>query len=343
MDAYQASVRGTMSGSTKPPTGLTSRLALLLACSLSLCGCVASLPEVRLRADSSEAAPAIPSFEDRFDRVDHIIAPVMINGRGPYRFMIDTGANRTVLAESLVQRLGLGFDGENPVSLQGVIGNITVTTAHVDTLRSGAMHMENAFLPVMTGPVLQGLDGILGMDGFEGTRMSANFVRNQLTISQSRGRLAAPKYSIVPVRFISKRVLIVDALIAGVRVKAVIDTGGSRTLGNPALLAALNLSPAEQQLARPTHVVDATEALQRGRKQRVPFVHVGGITIANLEVAFAGFRVFETWGLKDQPALLIGMDVLGSLAELNIDYRLGVLEMLPRPYKMVAAKARPVL
>jgi len=225
--------------------------------------------------------------------------------------------------------------------LQGVIGNITVTTAHVDTLRSGAMHMENAFLPVMTGPVLQGLDGILGMDGFEGTRMSANFVRNELTISQSRGRLAAPKYSIVPVRFISQRVLVVDALIAGVRVKAVIDTGGSRTLGNPALLAALNPFSPEQQMARPTHVVDATEALQRGRKEHVPFVHVGGITITNLDVTFAGFRVFETWGLDDQPALLIGMDVLGSLAELNIDYQLGLLEMLPRPYRPVAYKARP--
>jgi len=321
MDPYQASVRGTMSGSRKPATEQTLRLAFLFACSLSLCGCVASLPEARLRADSGEAEPVIRSFEDRFDRVDHIIAPVMINGRGPFRFMIDTGANRTVLAESLVQRLGLGFDGENPVSLQGVIGNITVTTAHIDTLSSGAIHMENAFLPVMTGPVLQGLDGILGMDGFEGTRMSANFARSQLTISQSRGRLAAPKYSIVPVRFLSHRLLVADALIA----------------------AALNLTQAEQQLARPTHVVDATEALQRGRKQRVPFVHVGGITIANLEVTFAGFRVFETWGLNDQPALLIGMDVLGSLAELNIDYRLGVLEMLPRPYKMVAAKAHPVL
>jgi predicted aspartyl protease len=343
MDPYQASVRDTMSGSTKPATERALRLGLLLGWSLSLCGCVASVPEARLRIDSGEAEPVIRSFQDRFDPVDHIIAPVMINGHGPYRFMIDTGANRTVLAQSLVQRLGLAFDGENPVSLQGVIGNITVTTAHVDTLRSGAMHMENAFLPVMTGPVLQGLDGILGMDGFEGTRMSANFVRNELTISQSRGRLAAPKYSIVPVRFISQRVLVVDALIAGVRVKAVIDTGGSRTLGNPALLAALNLTQAEQQLARPTHVVDATEALQRGRRQRVPFVHVGGITIANLEVAFAGFRVFDTWGLNDQPALLIGMDVLGSLAELNIDYRLGLLEMLPRPYKMVAAKAPPDL
>jgi predicted aspartyl protease len=336
-------VQGTMSGTRLWGSALSYGVAGWLAATSLLCGCAASLPEARLRADSSAPEPAIRSFEERFDRVDHIVAPVMINGRGPFHFMIDTGANRTVLAQSLVQRLGLGFDGENPVSLQGVIGNITVATAHVNTLRSGAIHMENAFLPVMTGPVLQGLDGILGMDGFEGTRMSANFVRNQITISQSRGRLGAPKYSIVPVRFLSQRVLVADALIAGVRVKAVIDTGGSRTLGNPALLAALNLSQAAQQLARPTHVVDATEALQRGRKQHVPFVHVGGITIANLEVTFANFRVFETWGLNDQPALLIGMDVLGSLAELNIDYRLGVLEMLPRPYKMVAVKARPAL
>ena len=265
----------------------------------------------------------------------------MINGHGPFRFMLDTGANRTVLAESVVQRLGLAFDGDNPVLLQGVIGNITVPTAHIDTLSCGALRIKNANLPVMTGPVLEGLDGILGMEGFADTRMSANFVRNQITISPSTGHLAAPRYSIVPVRFLSQRLLVADAMIAGVRVKAVIDTGGSRTLGNPALLAALNPFSPEQQMARPTHVVDATEALQRGRKEHVPFVHVGGITITNLDVTFAGFRVFETWGLDDQPALLIGMDVLGSLAELNIDYQLGLLEMLPRPYRPVAYKARP--
>src|ERR1700722_10633910 len=139
MGSYQASVRGTMSGSTKPATERTARVASLLACGVLLCGCAASAPQARLGADPSAAAPQIHSFAERFNRVDHIVALVMINGHGPFRFMLDTGANRTVLAEYVVQRLGLAFDGDNQVLLQGGIVNITVPTAHIDTLSCEAL------------------------------------------------------------------------------------------------------------------------------------------------------------------------------------------------------------
>src|SRR5690606_10951551 len=41
------------------------------------------------------------------DRVGRVVAPVMVNGRGPYRFIIDTGANRSAVARHLAEELGL--------------------------------------------------------------------------------------------------------------------------------------------------------------------------------------------------------------------------------------------
>jgi len=39
--------------------------------------------------------------------------------------------------------------------------------------------------------------------------------------------------------------------------------------------------------------------------------------------------VFKSWGLQGKPALLLGMDVLGSLAYFSIDYDRAELQMLP--------------
>ncbi len=61
----------------------------------------------------------------------------------------------------------------------------------------------------------------------------------------------------------------------------------------------------------------------------MPEVHLGAVTLDNLAANCGDFNVFRTWGLEYQPALLIGMDVLGTLNELTIDYRLNELQLLP--------------
>ncbi len=51
------------------------------------------------------------------------------------------------------------------------------------------------------------------------------------------------------------------------------------------------------------------------------------MTLTNLEVIFADFHVFKLWGLDQEPALLIGMDMLGVLERLVIDYRRNEVSM----------------
>ena len=41
------------------------------------------------------------------DAAEHMTIPVMINGRGPFRFVVDTGADRSVLADDVAVSLGL--------------------------------------------------------------------------------------------------------------------------------------------------------------------------------------------------------------------------------------------
>lgn len=264
------------------------------------------------------------------DRIGRIIAAVTINGQGPFRFMLDTGASRTALAASTPVRLGLTAQLQAPILVVGISGTAVVASVHIDSLESGDMHFHDLDLPVLSGPVFDGIDGILGMDGFAGMKVSANFAKDRFAISQSRGRGAAYGYSVVPVKIISEHLLMAEGTVGGVRVKAIIDTGSSHTLGNPALLAALTHSHYGGPKQFETAVTDATQASQLGEVARVPKVHLGAATIDGLAVTFGDFNVFNAWGLEDRPALLVGMDVLGTLDDLAIDYRRNELQVLPR-------------
>jgi hypothetical protein len=61
--------------------------------------------------------------------------------------------------------------------------------------------------------------------------------------------------------------------------------------------------------------------------QEIRQARIGDLTLSNMDVIFADFHVFRLWGLDKEPALLIGMDMLGVLERLVIDYRRNEVSM----------------
>jgi predicted aspartyl protease len=276
--------------------------------------------------------PTTPSYAiaTRPGRIGMIVASVMINGNGPFRFLLDTGANRTVLASSTVAKLELESSPDDRVLVRGISGLTAVPLVHVASVASGTLQIHDLSAPVMSGPVFEGIDGILGVDGLADMRLTADFVRDRVIISASSG--ASPSaLNALHGRFVSQRLLLVQGSINGISTAAVIDTGTTRTLGNAALLAAL----AHAYPAAPASVkdggVDVTDTAQPGTERRIPTLQFGTADINNLHVIFGDYGVFKAWGLQDKPALLLGMDVLGSLAYFSIDYHRAELEVVPWP------------
>ncbi len=113
-----------------------------------------------------------------------------------------------------------------------------------------------------------------------------------------------------------------DAFLGGLPVQAVIDTGGQATLGNEALRIALaERRRRQQKVAMPDHVTGATLDVQIGSRVATPSLALGEIMVRNAAMTFADFAIFEHWKMTEEPAMLIGMDVLGLLDTLIIDYR----------------------
>jgi hypothetical protein len=68
-------------------------------------------------------------------------------------------------------------------------------------------------------------------------------------------------------------------------------------------------------------------AIQDGQLIPMPAIEFGSVQIVTGGVTFADMDIFKEWKLTHEPAIVIGMDALGMLDTLVIDYRRHLLEM----------------
>ncbi len=292
-------------------------------------------PNIGLRAPGGAGDDLLGSLNDpeplfaaptRLDRIGRVMTQVMVNGKGPFRFVIDTGASRSTLAPHLAKSLGLTQSGRN-VMLNGVTGAAEVSTVPVDSIEIGELKFENQNLPVIFTSIMGNADGILGVAGFADQRIDVDFKKDRVTVLTSNGK--RPHYSMVTARAVRNEngLMIVDVRVGRrIKAKAVIDTGAERTLGNLALQTAMNKG---HKMGQPVAAVvhGATPDIADGEVQEIKEARIGDMTLTNLDCIFADFHVFKLWGLDQEPAMLIGMDMLGVLDRLVIDYRRNEVSM----------------
>jgi predicted aspartyl protease len=256
----------------------------------------------------------------RWDRIGRIAAPVMINGQGPFRMILDTGANQSVITTHVAEALGLPLSPESMLMLHGVTGSIPVHAVRLQSLQTGDLVQSDIKVAVLRS-VMGGADGILGVQGFEGLRVTVEFRKDRITIAHSRGERARMNEGTIPASLHFGRLLVVDGRVGSIRVKAVIDTGAETTLGNVALRDALLKRRRQKEGPDDASIVGLNDAVQTGRYLRTPVIRLGDADIDNVPIIYGDIHVFKMWDLQEQPALLVGMDILGSLERLVIDYR----------------------
>ncbi len=261
---------------------------------------------------------AAPTWADRAGR---ILATVEVNGQGPFRFILDTGANWSALSPELVELLQLPLAEGVTLEVQGVTGAATLPAVRVESLRAGKILLPPGSFPVLPGDVLGRADGILGISGLQGARIFVDFANDNVVIEPSTGRRPVRGYLRVPVKIAHGGLLQARGRVGRINVKVIIDTGAERTLGNLPLLQELQRrrNPADET---DTNVLGATSTVSSDGKSLVaPKITIGDAELSDLIVTFGDLHAFKVWGLATEPAILVGMDLLGLLQELIIDYR----------------------
>jgi predicted aspartyl protease len=285
------------------------RLQMLAASALALLG--ASEPQAA-PPETTETFALEPTASDR------MTVPISIGGRGPFRFIVDTGSERTVVSRELAGRLGLAPGV--PVRVHSMTEVSRIETAVVPRLRVGRRTVPRIEAPLL-GQHAIGADGLLGVDSLASQRVDLDFRTNEMTVTRSGRREQSWPDGVIVVTARSRfgHLILVDAAFDGERVWVILDTGAEVSIANEALRRRLARRGRLGETA-PLEVMSVTggrRMIDYGVARRV---RIGTAEIANLPVGFADVDPFRKLGLLDRPAILLGMDALRLFERVSLDF-----------------------
>jgi predicted aspartyl protease len=248
-----------------------------------------------------------------------MLAPVAINGQGPFQFLMDTGANTSCVSRDLAQRLMLAAAA--PARVHTVVGVRERPGVFIDHLQVG--DRSRKAVRAATLPLDTGLDGVLGVDWLAGQRLVLSFKDRSISIAKSRVDYPATNSVVVPARRRLGQLTIVDADMNGLRINAMLDSGSQMTICNEPMrrmIAAENSRTGIHDKAIPIAMETLAGEPFSGVLLYAPFLRLGGLRLGNVPVVFADMHVFDLWGLKDKPAIVLGMDLLTQFDTVSLDF-----------------------
>lgn len=242
---------------------------------------------------------------------------VHVNGQGPYNFVVDSGADTSVIGQRIARTLQL--PAGTPVMLHGMTESAQVDRVLVDELKLGASTVTNLELPVLLERDLGG-DGMIGIDALVEQRLMMDFEKKTIKVEDARQPPPRSDGDIVVVARLRRGQLILTHVKANGRpIEAVIDTGSMITIGNLALRdRLLRREPDKFYTIGVTGVTGAKVNLQLAR---VAELKLGSIVLRNVPIAFADVPPFAVFGLQKQPSLLLGTDILEAFRRVSLDFK----------------------
>lgn len=242
---------------------------------------------------------------------------VRVNGRGPYQFIVDSGADTSVVGLRIARELQLPLG--RPVILNNMTDRNIVDRVKVDQLTVGSSTIRYLELPALREQDLGGA-GMLGIDALAGQRLMMDFEKRLIKIEDAtKPPKPLPGEIIVTGRLKRGQLILTQVSAAGLSLDAVIDTGSQVTIGNLALRdKLLRRHRGKVQTVTATGVTGKTMDLQFAH---IAELRLGRVTLQNVPMAFADVPPFEVFGLSDRPALLLGTDLLETFRRVSLDFR----------------------
>lgn len=267
------------------------------------------------------------------NQMTRLAVPVSVNGQGPFHFVVDTGANRTAIAEDLAAELEL--PDAPPVIVHGVTSAQMTPTARIHTLNIGGSRFRNLNAPLFPRSRM-GADGLLGVDVLGDFRLTLDLANGRLEMRRSaEGILVGSAAGSRLIRHAGAirgrqrfgQLTVVQVRVDEVQVIAFVDTGSQYTIGNQALFQAIGARrPGLRERALSVPIVGVTGQIGSGEIAVTRTLRLGMSLLLDTPVIFADLHAFEVWALSERPALLLGADVIGRLSHVTLDFGLSEME-----------------
>lgn len=274
-------------------------------------------PPATARPDAPVAVPVNATIVTRTDSAMRMTVPVTIGGKGPYQFVVDTGADRTVVSRQLSAELSLAAGAS--VTMHSMTGVAPQNTVVVPTLTIAGQTTNDINAPALDERWL-GANGLLGIDTLKKRRIVMDFAKRRLSILASGEREEYdPDTIVVTAKSRFGQLVLVDADVDGTPITVIIDSGAESTIGNTALRNLLGKRQRNMSFYK-TQLFDVTGAQMPAEVAAVGKIRIAGLTLQNAIISFADAHPFKRYGLVKKPAMLLGMDTLRAFRRVSVDF-----------------------
>lgn len=297
----------------------TRRMFLAAAPALALAGNAygqQAITGMLLKQDDDPAPEAVMPLDAYTDMFGRPTAKVRLNGKGPFRFLVDTGSTTTVLAARLTGLVAAPLAGTATVN--GTTGTAEMPMAMVATLETGVVTKTNVRVAIIPDRGLAREDGILGADVFAGRRLNFDIRNKTVTVDSSRRQSRTAPVANLRVR--NGLLAEIDGRIGAIPVKLMLDTGAQHCIGNLPLQRALERGYPRQRRVEQVKIVGVTGHEVIGDFFELPKVDFRKFAVKDAGAVMADAPIFQVWNLDKDPALIVGVNLLARLAGFSIDY-----------------------
>lgn len=243
-------------------------------------------------------------------------AKVMLNGKGPFSFMVDTGSTTTVLANRHLATLDAPILGK--VIVAGTTGVSETPVARIDLIEAGAVKKEDLRVAVLPDEDMSRIDGILGADVFAGKQLVFDILAKSVKIESSRRTTIAATRSNMRVR--NGLLAEIDGKVGSVNAKLMLDTGAQNCIANPMLSEALQRAHPRLERRDDVRVFGVTGHVLTGQYIALPKVELRAFSVKDATAIAVDAPIFNLWGLNSEPAMIVGVNLLSRLRSFSIDY-----------------------
>jgi hypothetical protein len=242
---------------------------------------------------------------------------VQVNGRGPYKFIVDSGADTSAVGLRIAHDLQLPLG--TPAILNGMTSRDLVDRVKVAQLTMGPSTIQNLELPALREADVGG-DGLIGIDALTQQRLMMDFEKRLIKVEDARKPMHfSPDDIVITAKRQRGQLILTEVRSGRITLDAVIDTGSEISIGNLALRDKLLRRNRDRFWT--VDAIGVTGVTVKLQLASVGEIQLGPVTLRNVPIAFADVPPFELFGLSGQPALLLGTDVLETFRRVSLDFK----------------------
>lgn len=279
-----------------------ARLRFILALSIIVAlACSLRFNEVRA------AVPFTPAGDG------HDTIPGFVNGNGPFRFILDTGADGSAVYQWFAQRAHLSKGKLRDVD--GQTGNVSSPTYSLKSLSIDGHAIHNIIVDSLPNRHDTGIEaGVAGNDLMDGTIAIFDFPCRTVELRQK----PVDVHAIVSNKSVmvqggsagDSTLLTLPVTVGSVEGTAYLDTGSRDTRISPGFAAAAHVDPSSSAFRDADLIFGVKSKGTASRIGPIGSVQFAGMTVTRAEARVIDLPLFGPFRPGGPPAMILGMDLM---------------------------------